>query len=109
MVEKRGSPLDQLYLVGSADVAVKPFGATPDTCVMDQSILNLHISKYYEVNSTAVAAFTNTADWTISSYKLEFDAFKLGGSTDLKLTCDFQLCLNTDCPLDSALTKSSCP
>ena len=46
-------------------------------------------------------AYNVGADWTIAEYKLQFDAFKMGGSANLTLTCDFQLCLDQECPSQS--------
>jgi len=88
-VENKLDSAQQLNMIGG--------GATPDTCKMDNSILNLHVSRLY--------AGANT-DWSVSQYDLTFDAFKFQTSNQMQLVCEFQLCLTSDC---TALTTTTCP
>ncbi len=81
-----------LYLVGSGD------RSHPDTCLLDQSILNLHADHVYQNDSDQ---WDVDKSWSTTKYKLRFDSFKLGGSSNLSLTCDFQICLSADCDVDS--------
>lgn len=104
MVENRENLDQKLFLIGSAKTPVKPVGANPDTCIMDQSLLNLNVNRLYKNETTG--NYTDLINWTVSKYMLKFDAFKIGGSSNLKLTCDFELCLKENCPAFSAV---DCP
>ena len=75
----------KVYLIGSSDNSVK------DRCTGDVSKLLLNVVR-------------EPATWTSTDFTLDFDAFKFGDSTKLSLTCDFEVCLTSDCETESAQT-----
>ena len=52
MVENTNNLAQKLFLIGSEKSAVKPVGANPDTCIMDQTLLNLNVNRFYKVTIT---------------------------------------------------------
>ena len=98
-VENRLNTDMRLYLVGGdGGNETYPDGrhSLPSTCIMDDTYLDLSFSDQYKTdNNTFVDGLTTS--WTPAAYKLNFAAFKMGGTGKLRLTCDFRICLKETC------------
>lgn len=75
-------------------------GTTPDQCKMDNTFLDLHLSRSF-------TATLPSRMWTPSQYTLTFDAFKFQTSSAMTLVCDIEICLTADC--DDLTTGFVCP
>ena len=76
----------KFYLIGTAN------DATKNTCPYTHPFFKINLAQSYAGDKTF---------WTSSDYSLEYDAFKIGGSSNLELVCDIQICLKHQCPTEA--------
>ena len=75
----------KFYLIGSTDDSLL------DTCPFTSDFFDINLEQSYAGGNNY---------WTSTDYTLKYDAFKIGGSDDLNLVCDIQICLTDKCPTE---------
>ena len=90
-VQNADDDTQKFYLIGNKD------NTDRDTCPFTSNFFDINLEQEYLGGNT---------HWTANQYTIEYDAFKIGGSSNLNLVCDIQICLKQDCPTTATCTAT---